>query len=45
MQDIIADVIRREVERTDTLCGFQIIHNLAGGTGSGMTDLVWKYKI
>lgn len=34
------DCIRREVERTDCLHGFQILHSISGGTGSGMATLI-----
>lgn len=38
--DETMEVIRREVEQTDSLQGFQIAHSLGGGTGSGMGTLI-----
>lgn len=38
--DSIMEVIRREVEMCDTLQGFQLIHSLGGGTGSGLGTLI-----
>jgi len=41
--ELIVDVIdplRREAERCDCLQGFQLIHSLGGGTGSGMGTLL-----
>eukprot|EP01039_Chlorochromonas_danica_P000663 gene663-718_t len=40
MIDSIMEVIRREVEKCDTLQGFQLIHSLGGGTGSGLGTLI-----
>ena len=34
------DVVRREAESCDSLQGFQLVHSLGGGTGSGMGSLV-----
>ena len=31
----VLDVVRKEVERADSLSGFALVHSLAGGTGSG----------
>ncbi|ORD95767.1 TBB [Hepatospora eriocheir] len=43
--DQVLDVLRREVEKTDSIQGFQITHSLGGGTGSGLgTLLVSKIK-
>jgi len=36
------DVIRREVESIDSLQGFQIIHGIGGGTGSGYCTLLME---
>jgi tubulin beta len=38
--DSLLDVIRAEVERSDCLHGFQILHSISGGTGAGMGTLV-----
>eukprot|EP01022_Parablepharisma_sp_SALTPOND_P004842 TRINITY_DN1210_c0_g1_i1.p1 TRINITY_DN1210_c0_g1~~TRINITY_DN1210_c0_g1_i1.p1 ORF type:complete len:437 (-),score=22.00 TRINITY_DN1210_c0_g1_i1:169-1479(-) len=37
---IIEDYIRKQVEMCDRLQGFQAIHSISGGTGSGLTALV-----
>ncbi len=34
------NVIRKEVELCDYLQGFQLVHSLAGGTGSGFGALI-----
>ncbi|KAJ3428062.1 tubulin beta-2 chain [Anaeramoeba flamelloides] len=34
------DVIRKEAEGCDCLQGFQVVHSLGGGTGSGMGTLL-----
>lgn len=34
------DSVRRETERCDSLQGFQILHSLGGGTGSGLGTLL-----
>lgn len=34
------DVVRREAETCDVLQGFQVVHSLGGGTGSGMGTLL-----
>ncbi|KAK9453984.1 Tubulin/FtsZ, GTPase domain-containing protein [Dipodascopsis uninucleata] len=36
----ILDVIRREAEGTESLQGFQLLHSLGGGTGSGLGTLL-----
>jgi len=36
MMDEVMDAIRLETEKADHLQGFQLIHSLGGGTGSGM---------
>jgi len=36
MASHVADAIRSEVERCDRLQGFQLVHSLGGGTGSGL---------
>ncbi|XP_019866612.1 tubulin beta chain-like isoform X2 [Aethina tumida] len=38
--DHLLDVIRREAEGCDLLQGFQVIHSLGGGTGSGLGSLL-----
>uniref|UniRef100_A0A5S6Q649 Tubulin beta chain n=1 Tax=Trichuris muris TaxID=70415 RepID=A0A5S6Q649_TRIMR len=38
--ETVMDVIRKESENCDCLQGFQLIHSLGGGTGSGMRTLV-----
>lgn len=38
--DTVLDMIRREAEGCDCLQGFQIVHSLGGGTGSGMGSLL-----
>lgn len=35
-QDQIMDIIDKELESTDNLEGFQLMHSVAGGTGSGL---------
>ncbi|TGZ69667.1 hypothetical protein CRM22_003615 [Opisthorchis felineus] len=40
MADSVMDVVRKEVEGCDLIQGFQVIHALGGGTGSGMTCLL-----
>jgi len=45
-QEVIEKVlvaIRREVEQSDNCVGFQFIHALAGGTGSGFTALILNH--
>lgn len=43
--DQVLDVARKEAERTDMLQGFQLIHSLGGGTGSGLgTNLLSKLR-
>ncbi|KAI9007638.1 beta-tubulin [Hyaloraphidium curvatum] len=39
MADNVLDVVRREAEAADSLQGFQLLHSLGGGTGSGMGSL------
>ena len=36
----VEDVVRREVERSDLLQGFQLCHSVGGGTGSGLGSLL-----
>ncbi|KAJ1330361.1 tubulin beta-1 chain [Batrachochytrium salamandrivorans] len=36
----ILDIVRREADACDSLQGFQIVHSLGGGTGSGLGSLV-----
>ncbi|KAJ1536265.1 Tubulin beta-2B chain, partial [Nowakowskiella sp. JEL0078] len=38
--DSVIDIIRRTSERCDALQGFQLVHSLGGGTGSGMGSLL-----
>ena len=38
--EAITDVTRREVEGCDNVQGFQLIHALGGGTGSGLGTLL-----
>ncbi|KAF7684521.1 Tubulin beta chain [Astathelohania contejeani] len=38
--DTVMDVVRKEVENSDCLQGFQITHSLGGGTGAGMGTLL-----
>lgn len=38
--DKVLSVIRREAEAADSLEGFQLIHSLGGGTGSGLGSLL-----
>lgn len=43
--DSIMDVARKEAEKTDMLQGFQLVHSLGGGTGSGLgTNLLTKLR-
>jgi len=43
--EAVFDVVRKEVESTDCMQGFQISHSLGGGTGSGFgTLLLTKIK-
>ena len=38
--DAVLDVMRKECENFDCLQGFQLMHSLGGGTGSGMGNLL-----
>ncbi|KAG8230663.1 hypothetical protein J437_LFUL010682 [Ladona fulva] len=38
--DQVLDVVRKEAENCDCLQGFQLVHSLGGGTGSGMGTLL-----
>eukprot|EP01022_Parablepharisma_sp_SALTPOND_P034176 TRINITY_DN90766_c0_g1_i1.p1 TRINITY_DN90766_c0_g1~~TRINITY_DN90766_c0_g1_i1.p1 ORF type:complete len:493 (+),score=36.23 TRINITY_DN90766_c0_g1_i1:100-1578(+) len=38
--DSVLDPIRKEVERCETLQGFQITHSIGGGTGGGLGSLL-----
>lgn len=40
LQDSVLDAVRYEVEQTDSLQGFQLVHSLGGGTGSGLGTLL-----
>lgn len=36
----VLDIVRKEAENCDALQGFQLVHSLGGGTGSGMGSLI-----
>ena len=36
------DVVRQEAERSDCLQGFQFVHSIGGGTGSGIMLLIFQ---
>ncbi|KAJ1910970.1 Tubulin beta chain (Beta tubulin) [Tieghemiomyces parasiticus] len=38
--DEIIDVVRKETETCDAMQGFQVLHSLGGGTGSGLGSLI-----
>ncbi|KAL5250219.1 hypothetical protein ACHWQZ_G016074 [Mnemiopsis leidyi] len=38
--DSVVDVIRQEAERSECLQGFQFVHSIGGGTGSGLGTLL-----
>merc|ERR1711920_1009388 len=38
--DNVMDVVRKKVESANCLQGFQIVHSLGGGTGSGLGTLI-----
>ncbi|WWD19821.1 hypothetical protein CI109_104285 [Kwoniella shandongensis] len=38
--DPVLDVLRQQAEGTDCLQGFQVLHSLGGGTGSGLGSLL-----
>lgn len=40
--DQVLDNTRREVENVDSLQGFQLLHSIGGGTGSGLTSLIME---
>lgn len=43
--DQVMEVTRKEVERAEMLQGFQLMHSLGGGTGSGLgTNLLTKLR-
>lgn len=43
--DSIMEVARKEAEKADVLQGFQLLHSLGGGTGSGLgTNLLTKLR-
>lgn len=45
LMDSIMDVARKEAEKADMLQGFQLVHSLGGGTGSGLgTNLLTKLR-
>lgn len=41
--DHVLDIVRRNAESSDCLQGFQFIHSIGGGTGSGMGSLLMKH--
>ena len=38
--DNVLEVVRKQVENCDCLQGFQMLHSVGGGTGSGMGSLL-----
>lgn len=40
LMDSVLEVIRKQVENADCLQGFQMMHSIGGGTGSGMGSLL-----
>ncbi|XP_070535722.1 tubulin beta-4B chain-like [Ptychodera flava] len=40
LEEEVLDAVRKEVERCDRLQGFQIVHSIGGGTGSGAGALL-----
>ncbi|KAJ3186282.1 alpha-tubulin [Gaertneriomyces sp. JEL0708] len=40
MIESVLDVVRKQTEGCDSLQGFQLVHSLGGGTGSGLGSLV-----
>ncbi|EDV99542.1 probable tubulin beta chain CG32396 [Drosophila grimshawi] len=40
--DQVLESTRREVESLDSLQGFQLLHSIGGGTGSGLTSLIME---
>lgn len=42
-QDVVEEMVRREVERCDRLSGLMAIMSVAGGTGSGVGTYVTRY--
>lgn len=45
LMDSVMDVARKEAEKADMLQGFQLVHSLGGGTGSGLgTNLLTKLR-
>eukprot|EP00004_Rigifila_ramosa_P002548 TRINITY_DN12678_c0_g1_i2.p1 TRINITY_DN12678_c0_g1~~TRINITY_DN12678_c0_g1_i2.p1 ORF type:complete len:477 (-),score=86.76 TRINITY_DN12678_c0_g1_i2:21-1427(-) len=40
LSDFLLDIIDREAENSDSLEGFQMLHSIAGGTGSGMGSYI-----
>jgi tubulin beta len=41
MEEEILDSVRKEVERCDSFHGFQFLHSIGGGTGSGLASLIF----
>ena len=42
LRNLILDRLRKEAEECDCLQGFQIVHSIGGGTGSGMISRLLK---
>lgn len=42
LMDCILDITRTQVEKCDCLQGFQMVHSIGGGSGSGMGSLLLK---
>jgi tubulin beta len=40
--DELLDVTRKQVENCDCIQGFQVVHSIGGGTGSGMGSLLFQ---
>lgn len=40
MREAVLELVRAEAERSDRMAAFQIVHSLAGGTGSGLGSRV-----
>lgn len=40
MVENVLDVLRTQAENTDSLQGFQLLHSIGGGTGSGLGSLL-----
>jgi tubulin beta len=42
MEEEILDSVRKEVERCDSFHGFQFLHSIGGGAGSGLGSLIFN---